>query len=283
MRMIFGLVLAVGLALAGAAVYVVQGFINKNQSAMQQEQAILAKTGGLVEIYVANKSKDYGEMLTPDDVQLIYWPKNALPDGAFFKKSELFSDDTANSTRFVQRQIEKFEPLLAVNITAPGEQVGLNGSIAKGERAFAIEVKAADFLQPGDRVDVYWTGSASGNSGDITRLIESQLRIIAVDHNSKAKPTSGEIQNRTVTVAVSPEQVGRLVQAQATGRLVMSLVGHGDDTVTGQIDVTTEGMLGIVPALTVAAPMVVQPLAKTCSIKTRKGAEVIEMPIPCTN
>ena len=70
MRMIFGLVLAVGLALAGAAVYVVQGFINKNQSAMQQEQAILAKTGGLVEIYVANKSKDYGEMLTPDDVQL---------------------------------------------------------------------------------------------------------------------------------------------------------------------------------------------------------------------
>lgn len=283
MRMIFGLVLAVGLALAGAAVYVVQGFIDKNQSAMQQEQVILAKTGGLVEIYVANKPKDYGEMLTPDDVQLIYWPKNALPDGAFFKKSELFPDDTANANRFVQRQIEKFEPVLAVNITAPGEQVGLNGSIAKGQRAFAIEVKAADFLQPGDRVDVYWTGSVSGNAGDITRLIESQLRIIAVDHNSRTKSTSGEIQNRTVTVAVSPEQVGRLVQAQATGRLVMSLVGHGDETLTGKIDVTTEGMLGIVPTVAIAAPTVVQPIAKTCSIKTRKGAEVVEMPIPCTN
>jgi pilus assembly protein CpaB len=281
MRMIFGLVLAVGLALAGAAVYVAQGFINKNQAAAQQEAVIRAKTGGLVEIYVVNKPKDYGELLDPADVQPIYWPKNALPDGAFFTREELFNKDGL-AVRYVQRQMEKFEPILAVKVTAPGEQVGLNGSIAQGQRAFAIQVRAADFLQPGDRVDVYWTGSVGGVEGEMTRLIENQLKIIALDHNPKSSQTNGEIQNRTVTVAVSPEQVGRLVQAQATGNLVMSLVGHGDNSEIGKIDVTTAGLLGIVPNAPAAAP--VAPVAeKTCSIKTRKGADVIETPIPCTN
>ncbi|MGV8952331.1 MAG: Flp pilus assembly protein CpaB [Cypionkella sp.] len=281
MRMIFGLVLAVGLALAGAAVYVAQGYINKNQSAVQQEAAIRAKTGGLVEIFVVNTPKDYGDVLKPEEVQQIYWPRNALPEGAFFTKAELFNEDGLG-VRYVQRQMEKFEPILAVKVTAPGEQVGLNGSIAMGERAFAIQVKAADFLQPGDRVDVYWTGSVGGVDGEMTRLIENQLKIIALDHDARSKQTNGEIQNRTVTVAVSPEQVGRLVQAQATGNLVMSLVGHGDDIVTGKIDVTTKGLLGIVATAPVEAP--IAPVAeKTCSIKTRKGADVIETPIPCTN
>lgn len=282
MRMIFGLVLAVGLALAGTAVYVLQGYISKNQSALQHQERINAKTGGLVEIYVVNKTKNYGDVLAPEDVQLILWPKNALPEGAFFKHSELFPQDAPEAKRHVQRQMEKYEPLLAVNLTAPGEQVGLNGAIAKGERAFAIEVKAADFLQPGDRVDVYWTGSVARSEGDTTRLIESRLKIIAVDQTTRVKSTSGEIQNRTVTVAVSPEQVGRLVQAQATGRLVMSLVGHGDETETGKIDVTTQAMLGIVPSEVMAAPA--EPMAtKICMIKTRKGAEVIETEIPCTH
>lgn len=280
MRMIFGLVLAVGLALAGAAVYVAQGFINKNQAAAQQEAQIRAKTGGLVEIFVVNKAKEYGDVLKPGDVQPIYWPKNALPEGVFFKKEELFAEGSKD-VRYVQRQMEKFEPILAIKVTNPGEQVGLNGSIAQGERAFAIDVRAADFLQPGDRVDIYWTGSVNGVEGELTRLIENQLKIIALDHNAKSKQTNGEIQNRTVTVAVSPEQVGRLVQAQASGNLVMALVGHGDTTKTAQVDVNTAGMLGIVAAPVQAKVELVE--EKTCSIKTRKGAEVVETPIPCTN
>lgn len=280
MRMIFGLVLAVGLALAGAAVYVAQGFINKNNAAAVNEAQIRAKTGGLIEVYVVTKPLNYGDQIKPADVQPIYWPKNALPDGAFLKLTDLFAEGDTEP-RYVLRQMEKFEPVLAVKVTNPGEQVGLNGAFGKGERAFAIQVRAADFLQVGDRVDVYWTGSVSGVEGDMTRLIENGLKIIALDRDPKARSSNGEIQNRTVTVAVSPEQVGRLVQAQATGGLVMSLVGLNDDTAAGKVDVTTAGMLGIAPAVpqVPAAPVV----EKTCTIKTRKGADVIETPIPCTN
>lgn len=278
MRTIFGLVLLVGLALAGAAVYLAKGYIAKTETALQQELQIKAKTGGLVEVFVVNKPKDYGDALTPEDVQMIYWPRNALPEGVFMDPEKLFpKDDTA--PRFVLRPMETYEPILAVKVTAPGEQAGLNGAIEKGMRAFAIKVEAADFLQPGDHVDVYWTGSVAGIEGEMTRLIETRMKIIAVDRNAKGGAAAGEIQNRTMTVAATPEQVGRLAQAQATGRLVMALVGNNDEIASGAVEVDTNGMLGIAeaqPVAEVAAP-------RTCTIKTRKGSDVVEIPIPCTN
>ena len=278
MRMIFGLVLMAGLALAGAAVYMAKGYISKQEMAAQNEKIILKKTGGLVEVFVLNKPKNYGETITKDDVQLSYWPKNAMPVGTFTDIAVLFPDATPEP-RYVIRQMEKFEPVLAVKVTAPGEQSGLTGEIEKGMRAFAINVEAADFLQPGDRVDIYWTGAIAGTNGETTRLIESSMKIIATDRSVEGGVSDASIQRRTMTVAVSPEQVARLAQAQATGRLVMALVGTGDTTASGLIEVNSKDLLGIETAM----PTEVIAAAKTCSIRTRKGAEVIDTPIPCTN
>ena len=278
MRSIFALVLLAGLALAGAAVYMAQGYISKQEVAVQQEKLIREKTGGLIEVFVVNKPKNYGETITKEDVQMIYWPKNALPEGVFTDPALLFPDENAEP-RYVVRQMETYEPILAVKVTEPGEQAGLNGEIEQGMRAFAIKVEAADFLQPGDRVDIYWTGSVQGVEGEMTRLIETTMKIIAVDRNDKGGAAAGEIQNRTMTVAASPEQVGRLAQAQATGRLVMSLVGNGDEIASGQVEVDTNAMLGI----QTAQPAAQEAEAKVCTIKQRSGDTVTEIPIPCTN
>lgn len=278
MRAMFGLVLVAGVGLAGAAVYMAKGYISKTESALQQELAIKAQTGGLVEVYIVKKSVGYGDPLTKDDVQRSYLPKNTLPDETFSDIAVLFPEDTTEP-RYVLRPMEKFEPILAMKVTEPGEQAGLTGELERGMRAFAIKVEAADFLQPGDRVDIYWTGATDGTGGEITRLIESKLEIIAVDRNGKSQASDGAIQNRTMTVAASPEQVARLAQAQATGQLVMSLVGVGDDTEIGKIEVDTGSMLGITQA---AAPAEMEP-ERVCTIRTRRGADVVEIPIPCTN
>ena len=278
MRAMFGLVLVAGVGLAGAAVYMAKGYISKTETALQKELAIKAQTGGLVEVYVVKKSVDYGAPLTKDDVQKSYLPKNTLPEATFGDIAMLFPEDNSEP-RYVLRPMEQFEPILAVKVTEPGEQAGLTGALEKGMRAFAIKVEAADFLQPGDRVDIYWTGATESSTGEITRLIESTMKIIAVDRNGKSQSSDGSIQNRTMTVAATPEQVARLAQAQATGRLVMSLVGVGDDTETGKIEVDTGSMLGITEA---AAPVAVE-AEKVCTIRTRKGADVVEIPIPCTN
>lgn len=278
MRAMFGLVLVAGVGLAGAAVYMAKGYISKTETALQKELAIKAQTGGLVEVYVVKKTVDYGDPLTKDDVQKSYLPKNTLPEATFGDIAMLFPEDNSEP-RYVLRPMEQFEPILAVKVTEPGEQAGLTGALEKGMRAFAIKVEAADFLQPGDRVDIYWTGATESSTGEITRLIESTMKIIAVDRNGKSQSSDGSIQNRTMTVAATPEQVARLAQAQATGRLVMSLVGVGDDTETGKIEVDTGSMLGITEA---AAPVAVE-AEKVCTIRTRKGADVVEIPIPCTN
>lgn len=278
MRMIFGLVLLAGLALAGAAVYMAKGYISKQEMAARNEKVILQKTGGLVEVFVVNKPKNYGDTITKEDVQLSYWPKNALPEGAFTDGAVLFPEDNT-APRYVTRQMETFEPLLAVKVTNPGEQAGLYGEIEQGMRAFAIRVEAADFLQTSDRVDIYWTGAVQGTDGETTRLIESAMKIIATDRSVSGGVSDASIQSRTMTVAATPEQVARLAQAQATGRLVMALVGTGDEVATGKIEVNSKQLLGIEaqqPAEVIAA-------AKTCTIRTRKGAEVIDTPIPCTN
>ena len=280
MRMIFGLVLAVGLALAGVAVYMAQGYIKQTQNALNSERELKRKTGTLVEVFVVNKPLNYGDVVTKDDVQLIYWQESALPEGVFLDAAVLFPEDGAKP-RYVLRQMEKFEPILAVKVTEPGVPAGLTGQLAKGMRAFAVKVDVASgvsgFVQPGDRVDIYWTGAQAGVEGEMTRLIESTVKIIAVDQTADGG-NGAAVVARTVTVAATPEQVARLAQAQATGRLALSLVGSGDETVNAQIEVDGNRLLGIQEQQVVAVEV-----AKVCTVKTRKGADVIEMPIPCTN
>jgi pilus assembly protein CpaB len=280
MRAMFGLVLVVGLALAGVAVYMVQGFVGANQAEVAKERAFRARIGEVVEIYVTNKPLAYGVALTKEDVEKVVMPKNNLPEGFFEEEVVLFPGDYSKP-RYVTRQMDKMEPLLAAKVSEPGQDISLTARLNKGMRAFAIKVDVASgvsgFLQPDDLVDVYWTGSAGASGGDLTRLIESSVRIIAVDQTANNDNATSTVIARTVTVEATPEQVARLAQAQATGRLALSLVG-ANEIAADKVEVDSNALLGITEQ---AEAVVVE--EKVCSIKTRKGGEQVDVPIPCTN
>jgi pilus assembly protein CpaB len=283
MRAVFGLVLVLGMALAGAAVYMIQGYIAQTEALLQRERDFNAKAGKLVEVYVFNKALNYGDALTPEDVQLIYWPEKALPEEIFRDQALLFPEN-AKGPRYIMRRTEAFEPVLSSRVTEPGELAGLTAKLETGMRAFAIKVGVASgvsgFVQPDDFIDIYWTGNVSGVEGEVTRLIESSVQIIAVnDAFNEGQVTSGT-DARTITVAATPEKVARLAQAQATGRLSMSLVGDGSEVVTETVEVDTTTLLGIVKEEVVVAPVIEE---EVCKRKERKGTEVIETIIPCTN
>ena len=288
MRMVFGLVLVVGLALAGFAVYMTQNYFSQTQARLSQATEFNRKVGPMVEVYVVNKVKKYGDTLTPDDVQLIYWPVSALPVHIFKDPAKLGEKDVAlfpkdvKDPRYVLRQMEKFEPVLLEKVTEPGQIAGLTGQLGAGQGAFAIKVDVASgvsgFVQPGDFVDVYWTGSV-GNSGEnMTRLIETGVKVIAVDQNADDGNVAATVA-RTVTVAAVREQVARLAQAAATGKLALSLVAENAAALNGKIEVDSNSLLGIVdqPVVVAAEP------DKVCTVKTRRGADVVDTPIPCTN
>lgn len=283
MRLIFGLVLATGVGLAGGAVYMAKGYIGQYQAELaaakdKQRQIVPTST-----VYVAKNRLSYGDVLKKSDVRSVRWPRNAIPEGTFTDLDVLFPEDV-EEPRLIVRAMEPGEALMKVKITEPGEDIGLTTRLEKGTRAFAIRVDVASgvsgFLRPGDKVDVYWTGSVDQGGGreEITRLIETKVRLIAVDQIDDELRGGARIA-RTVTVQATPEQVAALAQAQSTGNLSLSLVGAGDDTEVAEIEVDQVSLLG----LTVAAPKVAAPAPKVCSIRTRRGAEVVSIQIPCTN
>lgn len=285
MRMVFGLVLLVGIALAGGAVYLAKDQIGQYKTAIARAEAAKSKIVPTEPVYVADRILKYGEKLTPEDVRIIDFPITAIPEGAFLTTEDLFPTNT-DDVRVVLRPMEESEVILAVKVTEPGEETGLTSRLERGMRAFTIKVDVSSgvsgFLRPGDKVDVYWTGrvnvGADTNRSDVTKLIEAGVKLIAIDQSAGGSLSEATIA-RTVTVAVDPNQVAALAQAQSTGKLSLSLVGAGDDTVASAIEVDQRSLLGIASA---EAPIqAVQ--EKVCTIRTRRGAEMVELPIPCTN
>lgn len=286
MRAVFGLVLVVGVALAGGAVMMARNYIADYQQALAHERASKDKAVPTTTVYVATRPLRYGERLTKDAVRKVRWPQDAIPEGAFTKLEALIPEEP-DRARVVLRAMEKDEAVLALKVTKPGEEAGLTSQLERGMRAFAIRVDVASgvsgFLRPGDRVDVYWTGSirdaVEGARGEVTRLIETGVQLIAVDQTT-GEDVNGATIARTVTVSARPEQVAALAQAQTTGRLSLALVGvKDDDVISDTIEVDQRALLGL------QDDEVASPLQKpeVCTIRTRRGSEVVDIQIPCTN
>ncbi|SHI66240.1 pilus assembly protein CpaB [Shimia gijangensis] len=286
MRVIFALVLLVGIGLAGAAVYLAKDYVEGFQSQLDKERASRKPEIKTVDVFVTTRALTYGEALTPEDVKLVKFPKSSLPEGVFNTKEDLFPANE-DRPRHVLRAMEAKEALMAIKVTKPGEEAGLTTRLKRGMRAFAIKVDVASgvsgFLRPGDRVDIYWTGRFKGSgkeigNDEITKLIEAGVNLIAVDQTANQDVEEGKVA-RTVTVAATPQQVAALAQAQSTGSLSLSLVGASDDTIANAIEVDQRSLLGI--ARQEIAQEIVE--ERECTIRTRKGADVVEIPIPCTN
>ena len=280
MRIVFGLVLIIGLGLAGGAVYLAQGYIGENRAELERERAARLALVPLVDAFIVNRSIQYGEQIAKEDVALVQFPENALPDGTFQVPADLFPGD-GSELRTALRTIEKHEALTRVKVTEPGDFAGVTSRLKRGERAFAIKVDVTSgvsgFLRPGDRVDIYWTGSHGTGVGEVTKLIEPSVRLVAVDQSANGERSTVTIA-RTVTVAVSPMQVAALAQAQSTGRLSLSLVGASDDVLAENVEIDQRQLLGIVEEQVVEVVK-----ERVCTIKTRRGADVVEIPIPCAD
>ena len=280
MRIVFALVLILGVALAGGAVYFASQQFNANQSRIAELNQRVKRIVELVDVYVAAENLKYGQVLTKEDVKTIEWPANSIPETAFTNIEDLFGDEDEADTRTVIRVVDAGEILLSTKITGLGEDAGVASRLEKGMRAFTLRVDVASgvsgFLRPGDKVDIYWTGDAEPGHR-VTKLIMDGISLIAIDQTSGSSGSAPTVA-KTVTVAVSPRTVASLAQAQSTGSLLLSLRGVNDDTVSESIEVTQNDLLG-----RKAARAVVEELKKVCTIKTRKGADVIEVPIPCAN
>jgi pilus assembly protein CpaB len=274
MRIVFILVLAVGVGLAGFAVSIAKDRFDQYQTALAEQRNAIIPT---VDVVVVNRQLRYGERLTPQDVQVIRWPADHVPFGAFTSMEDLFPEDEEEA-RTVIRMMEQHEPILLAKVTAPGEDAGVASRLENGMRAIALRVDVSSgvsgFLRPGDRVDVYWTGPGRGGEV-VTRLIRANVQLIAIDQIADEQRNSPTIA-RTITVTARPEDIAALTQAQGSGSLTLALVGVNDMTEQGEVEVSTSSLLGEVEEVASEGPRV-------CTVRNRRGAEVVITQVPCVN
>lgn len=278
MRIVFFLVLLVGLAIAGFAGNMVLQQFEAYRVQIANLEVQVGERIELKEVAVAAEDLKYGAQLTQENVQLVKFPADALPENSFVELEELFGAEGADKEpRTILRGIDKGEVISSLKVTGFGQDAGVASRLERGMRAFTLKVDVASgvsgFLRPDDSIDIYWTGRVSNEM--VSRLILDGVKLIAIDQSSQ-KDLSRPTVARTVTVAVSPQIVAALAQAQATGKLQLSLRGIGDDTTSGNIEVDQNSLLGREDK----EEEVVEK-KKVCTIKSRKGSEIVEIPIPC--
>ena len=290
MRLVFGLVLVLGIGLAGFAVYMAQDYIAQTQAERDRLAAEQRNAPRLVDVVVAKKALKYGDRFTRADLEVIKVQDGKTPKGVF---NAVVAPQDGNKAinpvfwegetrpRATLRSYEPYEPILGAKITEPGVDAGITANLSPGMRAFTINVDVSTgvsgFLRPGDRVDVYWSGQINGQ--DTAKLIDEAVRLIAINQSADADRSEETMIARTVTIEGSPQQVAALALAQQTGRLTLSLVGTNDTATVGALEIDRNSLLGIQQE--VAAPEA--PKEKVCTIRTNKGGEVVETVIPCTN
>jgi len=277
MRLIFLLVLAIGIGTAGYATLLIKDRFTEYQVRVADLENQLRQTKGQIiettPVVVTATGLNYAHKLVAEDLSIANWPTDFLPANVFSSIEEVIGGPD-DDPRYVKRTLDPGEPLLSTKVTDFGEDIGVNTQLDPGTRAFAIRVDVASgvsgFIQPGDEVDIYWTGSSQETT--ITRLVLEKVKIIAIDQQADQDSTRPTVA-RTVTLQVSPDIVANLVQYQSTGNLTLSLRGVEDNSTSGPIEVDTNTLNGneIIPVEVI----------QKCFRTVRRGVEAVQLEVPC--
>jgi pilus assembly protein CpaB len=180
------------------------------------------------DVLVAARDIKEEELVKPDTVKVIRMAKSAVPVGAFSVPKDV-------EDRWVKTALLEGDVVIEKKLGAKGTPPGLVANIPKGMRAFAIDVTeqsgVSGFILPGHRVDVIRFESENGTPRGESILQDIQV-LAAGQVFTRVDERSLSI--RTVTLAVTPEQVDILVAARAKGSLALSLRGVNDHAVVAR-------------------------------------------------
>lgn len=212
------LVAVLGIAVAGASAFGARELLDAKTAI-----AATDPNAALINVVVAAHDIPFGQPIQPQMLQIISWPRTALPPGAFTDISTLVPSPGAPPRR-ATRAMAQGDFVLNSKISGFGEKVTIVQSLGPNSRAMAIKVNAetavGGFVTPGDSVDIVLTQGRDAEMRAITIL--QNIRILGVDQQTDQQSDQPEVA-RTVTVEVTPEQGQTLALAQNAGMLSLSL------------------------------------------------------------
>ena len=276
MRSVFGLVLLVGMGLAGFAVYMVNQYMDTQSSALDRERQRASQAIQTVDLYSPSRDVTFGDLLTPDDVKIIKYARNNVPEGVFFTEEELFPEGLT-TPRVVKVPMQVNEPILLAKVTEAGAPRGITALLDPGMRAFPLPNNMtqafAGELRVSDRIDLYWVGRIN-QGASISRLVKSGLQIIAIEEGDNDA-------GRGVVVQVSQADFADLQVLQSAGELSLTPVARNDeDGGDTTIETSLQTVLGIEDIIIEAAPDEA-PAAQICTRRERRGVDIVTIEVPC--
>ena len=226
------------------AVLIVNGMF----SGVQKRQAEVAEQNRLVRLVVASQELDFGAPLSSQNVRLVNWPANSVPEGAFT------SLEDATRSRVALRPIVAGEPILATKVSGQNGRATLSANLPVGQLAFAVPISdltgAGGFVRPGDVVDVLVTrkipGNGSNENDKMTDVVLEAVPVLAIDQESNQNKTAPAVA-RSATLQVDTVGAQKLALAQQLGVLTLALRNVVDQntglrsTVTGR-DITASNL-----------------------------------------
>ncbi len=212
------LVALLGITVAGGSAFATREYL-----IIQTANAAVDPQSTLVNVVVAATDIPYGQPILPQSLQVIPWPREALPAGAFTDMALVIPTPGQPPRRAIRGMVQG-DLLLASKLSDFGEKVTLVQSLGPNTRAMAIKVDAetavGGFVTPGDTVDILLTQGKDAAMSAVTIL--QNIRVVGVDQEADEGMDQPEIA-RTVTVEVTPEQGQVLALAQKAGTLALTL------------------------------------------------------------
>ena len=217
-------------------------------------------------VVVAAADLDVGAELTRDDMRLIDWPANAVPQGAMSDPNEVIG-------RGLIMPVIQNEPFLPMKLASKEAGSGLPPAIPPGLRAVSVRVNevigVAGYVVPGTRVDVVATVSPTQQQQDMTsKVILTDVQVLAAGTKIEQNTDKGKpIPVTVVTLLVNPDEAERLTLASSEGKIQLALRNPLDRENPATRGVRAAALLGTTPPVRQAAPRRGAPAAVVAAVE----------------
>jgi pilus assembly protein CpaB len=181
-------------------------------------------------------------MLDPALLDVVKWPRGAVPQGAL-------ADPALLVGRVPRTALVRGEPVLAAKLTPEGSRGGLAAVIAPGHRAITVRVNevigVAGFALPGNFVDVLVSAQDDSQGARmVSRIVLERILVLAIAQEATRDETRPKVVS-AVTLQVTPQEAERLDLARNIGQLSLALRNQGDSISAAGRGVSRAELLGL--------------------------------------
>jgi len=189
------------IVLAGALVFGLLAAVSVNRY-LSNAQAF---SKDMTRVAVAKVAIPLGTKIVPEQVMMVQFPRESMPDGTFENADKL-------AGRVAVVNIAAREPITDSRLAPEGSAGGLSAVIPEGYRAMTVKVDdvvgISGFIMPGTLVDVVVVitpEDASRGAGPISKIVLQNIKVLANGQNIDKPENQRDVNSvKAVTLSLPP-------------------------------------------------------------------------------